>query len=311
MGANVVNSAPAIGIEGAVYAILTESSDVIGGTPVYGTVNTLFPSAKLTVNPNGSVATDWGDDGPSFVATTTGKFQLSMEAQDVDPAAYAVITGQTRANGIAADNSLDTAPYVAFGYKQWLSGLDSNGNKRYRYKWLLKGKFAKSQEGGETKKDTIAYQHMTLAAEFTKLIANNNIQTTIRTDATDAPAATITNWFNAPVVSPSTDNTALTFTSATSSISGKSFTLTFNKASGTATTIVDGSALNVAIALASTGTLIALTTFTPGAANANPTLTVVTSATLTGVPYTVFVTQNLHDASAVPCVQKSVTVTPS
>jgi phi13 family phage major tail protein len=307
----VVNSAPAIGIEGAVYALLNESTDVLAGTPTYGAVKALFPSAKLTVNPNGSVATDWADDGPSFVATTTGKYQLSLEAQDVDPAAYAEITGQTRANGIAVDGSLDSAPYVAFGYRQWLGGLDSSGNKRYRYKWLLKGKFSKAQEGGETKKDTISYQHMTLAAEFTKLIANNNIQTTIRTDASDAPAATISAWFNAPVISSTVDLGALTLTSAAGVISTKTFTLTFAKAGGGTTTIVDGSAVNVAIALASTGTLIALTTFTPGSASTTPTLAVVTSATLTGVAYTVFVTAQIHDANGVACVQKSVTVTPA
>jgi phi13 family phage major tail protein len=307
----VVNSAPAIGIEGAVYCLLNESTDVLSGTPTYGTVKALFPSAKLTVNPNGSVATDWADDGPSFVATTTGKYQLSLEAQDVDPGAYAEITGQTRANGIAADGSLDTAPYVAFGYKQWLGGLDSSGNKRYRYKWLLKGKFSKAQEGGETKKDTLSYQHMTLAAEFTKLIANNNIQTTIRTDSTDVSSTVVSNWFNAPVISPSVDTGALTLTSAASSISAKTFTLTFAKSGGGSTTILDASAVNVAIALASTGTLIALTTFTPGSSSTTPTLTVVTSATLTAVAYTVFVTAQLHDANGVACVQKSVTVTPA
>jgi phi13 family phage major tail protein len=308
---SVVNSAPAIGIESAVYALLTESSDVLAGTPVYGTVKSLFPSAKITVNPNGSVATDWGDDGPSFVATTTGKYQLSLEAQDVDPAAYAEITGQTRTNGVAVDGSLDTAPYVAFGYKQWLGGLDGSGNKRYRYKWLLKGKFSKAQEGGETKKDTISYQHMTLAAEFTKLIANNNIQTTVRTDASDTPAATITNWFNAPVIGATVDLGALTLTSAAASISSKTFTITFAKAGGGTTTIADASSYNIAIALNSTGTLIALTTFTPGSANVAPTVAVVTSATLTAVAYTVFVTADLHDANGVACVQKSVTVTPA
>ena len=303
--ANVVNARPAIGIEGAVYAVLTESSDVTGGTPVYGTVQPFFPSAKITVKPNGSATTDYGDDGAVITSTTTGVYDITLEALDFDPQAYSVITGQTRANGIAVDGSLDSAPYIAFGYKQWL------GNTNYRYKWLLKGKFSKSDEGGETKKDKISFQHMTLTGNFVRLNANNAIQSTIRTDATDTSAATVTNWFAAPVISSSSDNTALTLTSAVGTISTKTFVLTFNKASATPTTIMDGSTLNVAIAVASTGTLIALTTFTPGASNANPTLSVVTSATLTGVPYTVFVTQDLHDANGTPCVQKAVTVTPS
>ena len=309
--ANVVNSAPAIGIEGAVFAVLNESTDVVGGTPTYGAIQSFFPSAKLTVNPNGSVATDWGDDGPAFVATTTGKFQLSLEVQDMDPGAYAIITGQTRANGIAADGSLDTAPYVAFGYKQLLGGTDGSGNKRFRYKWLLKGKFSKASEGGDTRKDTISYQHMTLAAEFTKLIANNIIQTTARTDASDTPAATLTNWFTAPVYSTSVDLNALTLTSATGVISTKTFTVVFGKAGGGTTTIADAGNTNVVIALGSTGAPIALTTFTPGSASTTPNVAVVTSATLTGVPYTVFVTANLHDANGVACVMKSVSCTPA
>jgi hypothetical protein len=236
---------------------------------------------------------------------------LSLEIQDMDPGAYAEITGQTRANGIAADGSLDTAPYVAFGYKQLLGGLDGSGNKRYRYKWLLKGKFSKSQEGGETKKDTINYQHMTLAAEFTKLVANNIVQTTTRTDASDVPAATLTNWFNAPMYSTSVDLGALTLTSATGVISTKTFTVTFAKAGGGTTTIADAANTNMVISVGSTGVPITLTTFTPGSASTTPTLAVVTSATLTGVPYTVFVTAQLHDANGVSCVMKSVTCTPA
>jgi phage major tail protein, phi13 family len=309
----VVNSRPAIGISGAVYSVLDESSDVIGGTPSYGTVKNLFPTAKLTVNPNGTVATDWGDDGPSFIATTTGKWQVSLEAQDVDPAAYAEITGQSRANGITIDGSLDTAPYVAFGYKQLLAGHDGSGNAVYRYVWLFKGKFSKSQEGGETKKDTLNYQHMTLAAEFSKLTSSttNNIRSVIRTDATDVSASIVSAWFNQPVISNSVDLGAFTLTSGAGVISTKTFTLTFAKAGGGTTTVADASAANVAIALASTGTLIPLTSFTPGSASTTPTLAVVTSSTLTGVPYTVFVTGLLHDANGVAVVQKAVTVTPA
>ena len=150
-----------------------------------------------------------------------------------------------------------------------------------------------------------------MAAEFIELRANRKREVWVRTDDSAASATTLTNWFNQPVISNTKDIGALTFTSAAASISSKTFTLTFAKAGGGSTTIADGSTYNVAIALASTGTLIALTTFTPGTSSTTPTLAVVTSATLTGVPYTVFVTSNLHDANGVACVQKSVTVTPA
>lgn len=301
----VVNSSPAIGISNAVYALLNESTDVSGGTATYGTVKSFFPIAKCTVNPNGAVYTDFGDDAAVVSATTTGKIQVSLEILDIDPAAYAEVTGQTRANGIATDTGTDTAPYLAFGFRQLLA------NGSYRYVWLLKGKFAKSQEGGDTKKDSINYQHVTLAGEFVKLLSNNAQKTTIRTDATDVSATTVSNWFTAPVTSNSIDLGALTLTSAAGTISTKTFVLTFAKAGGGTTTIADASAANIVISVGSTGSQIALTTFTPGSASTTPTVSVVTSATLTGVPYTVCATAQLHDANGVPCVLKTVTCTPA
>ena len=307
--ANVVNSRPAIGIEGAVYCLLTESTDVTGGTPSYGTVKNLFPSAKLTVNPNGTVSTDWGDDGPSFVATTTGKIQVSLEAQDVDPAAYAEIMGQTRSNGITADSYLDTAPYVAFGYKQWLGGLDSLGNKVYRYKWLLKGKFSKSQEGGETKKETLNYQHMTIAGEFAKLNANGYYQTSIRTDASDVTSTTVTNWFTAPVISASSNLSAVTLSSGTGVASSHTITLTFGKADSSSFSIAAPNSGDVLV-IDSTGAIVAGTyTYTPSVAGTSPTLAIVNSNIVAG-SYTVLA-DNLHDINGVKVTQKSVAVTVS
>jgi len=302
---------PQIGIQDVVYATLTESTDVVGGTPTYGTVYPLAGAMKFNTKHNGSAATLFADDGAAFSATTVGKTQVSCEFYDILPDAYAAIVGISRANGINADSSLDTAPYVAVGYKSLKAGLDSSGNPVYVYRWILKGKFTKADEGGETKKDTLNYTSVALNAEFVKLQANGYYQTSIRTDDTAVSSTTVTNWFNAPVISNSADLNAFTLTSAAASISTKTFTLTFAKAGGGTTTVYDGASSNVIISVGSTGTQVALTTFTPGSASTTPTLAVVTSATLTGVPYTIVVTAGLHDASGVPCVQKVITVTPA
>lgn len=201
--ASAIVERPGIGVEDVVVAVLTQSSDVAGGTLTYATPVALAGLAKLTVNPNGTVATDWADDGPAVSATTTGKIQVDLEMLDVVPVNFATIFGMKYANGILVDNGLDTSPYLALGYKQWLSGDDDTGNKVYRYVWLLKGVLAKPQEGGATKADTIKYQHMQLKGEFTRLNFNGNWRTMLRTDDPNIGATSnaVADWFHAPVTS--------------------------------------------------------------------------------------------------------------
>jgi|GEM_PF-4221656 phi13 family phage major tail protein len=230
-----ITTRPAIGIEGLVVALLNISTDVVGGTPTWQTPVPLAPLAKLTLKPNGTVATDFADDGAAFSATTTGKIQVDLELQDVIPSSLALVTGSSYANGILQDNSVDTAPYVALGYKQWMAGEDANGNKVYRYVWLLKGVLAKPDEGGETKKDTLKYEHLTLKGEFTKMWATTAYRTLARTDDLNVSSANLTNWFNQPVFSNTADLSAFTLAVTTGAGATKTLLFTFSKASNSGT----------------------------------------------------------------------------
>lgn len=275
---------PGIGVEGLVVAILDPSTDVIGGTPVYDTPLDLAGLAKLTVNPNGTVATDYADDGPSFVATTVGKIQIDLDMQDVVPSSIATIFGISYANGVLVDSSLDTSPYLALGYKQWLAGLDDSGDRVFRYVWLLKGVLAKPPLGGETKKDTLNYQHMTIKGEFAFLQASSAraYMTSVRTDDPNVLAATLTNFFDQPVLSGDADLSALTVVATTGAGGTGTFLLTFSKASASASLpftistaviaamtdtvevikVSDGSVVDVSYALLSAGTGLANSTVT-------------------------------------------------
>lgn len=298
----------AIGIQDVVFAVLNESTDVVGGTPTYGTVTALAGAMKFEEKRNGGITTLYSDDSATLSAPYIGKEQVSVELYDINPASYATLVGASYANGIMTEGPLDASPYVAVGYKVLYY---AGGTQVYKYVWLLKGRFSKPDQGGETKKDTINFQSMTLNAEFVDLISSKKRWNWVRTDDDAASATTITNWFNQPVISNSVDLGALTLTSAAGTISTKTFVLTFAKAGGGTTTIANASASNVIISVGSTGSQIALTTFTPGSASTTPTLSVVTSATLTGVPYTVCVTADLKDANGVPVTLKTVTCTPA
>ncbi len=220
---------PKYGVEGLVYTLLTESSDVIGGTPAYGTVYTLPNVAKIGANPNGKIATDFLDDGPALVAETIGQIDVDLELGDIMPADEARLLGHTYANGVIGRAANDQSPWVAVGFKILRSGLDS-GAQVYEYFWFYKGKFSKYDAQAATKKDTPAFQHVMLKGMFTCLQANKAWSSKIRTDDPNQIAATIANWFVAPVM-PSSDTTAVTATFATGTGAAKTFTISLAKAS--------------------------------------------------------------------------------
>jgi phi13 family phage major tail protein len=302
---------PRIGVSDVYVASLTSGTDTALLPPTYGTPVKLAGTAKMTGNPNGKLITDWGDNGPFFVTNSRGNLQSSIELIDIDPAVLTTVLGQTYANGKTQEGAFDQSPWYALGFKVWIGGVDGSGNRIYDYYWYAKGKFTIPEQGASTKKESISPEHTTITGEFAKLLYNDVMCVHARSDDTAVSAATITNWYSTPVYSAAQDTGALTLTSATGTISTKTFAITFAKAGGGTATIADASASNVNVSIGSTGAAIALTTFTPGSASTTPTLSVVTSATLTGVPYTILVTSQLHDSNGVACVMKSISCTPA
>jgi len=280
---------PKIGIQDVVVAVLNEASDVVGGTPTYGAVSALAGAMKMTMKPNGTLASLYADDYIAYVANAVGKRQLSIELYDVLPSAYAQLLGLTLTNGMYVESSLDQSPWVALGYKEYLAGNDANGNKVFRYRWLLKGKFSKPDEGGETKKETINFQAMTLTAEFADLFSTKTYQTVIpRIDDPAVPASTLANFFAAPVLSVAADLTALSCVIAKS---GTNISFTFTKGSAAVfnmnelTAVLENSIIIYdagaiapgSIAFTGEGTASVVGTFTPTVAfGANTVLAAVT-----------------------------------
>jgi phi13 family phage major tail protein len=295
---------PAIGVESVVYAVLTESTDVVGGTPTWGTVAALAPVAKVEFKQNGSIATDFGDDAPNFVATTTGKLQATIELFDVQESEYATILGAATANGLVADGARDSAPWVAIGYKQWLGGVASDGVTRYyRYKWLLKGRFSKPDQGGDTKKETINFKHVTLNAEFVPLISSTAgyYQMTLRTDTSTASAAFQTAYFTQPVYTLSQDLGAFVLTSGVGSAASHFITLTFTKTAASTTTLTTVAPITSANFSMSTiaGTAVSGTfTYAYGVASTTPTVTI-TNALIVTATYVCVGLTTIKDANGV------------
>ena len=295
----MANEASKIGLDHVVIARLI--SDDANGV-VYDTVKELKGAVNATVNPNSSVTTDYADNGAFFAVNDRGNTELALEMIDVDAEVLAEMLGQTKSGGVAVETSMDQSPYFAFGFRVWYAGKDGNGDNRYEYRWYAKGKFSVPEAGGSTKTETISFGHLNMTAQFvqTQFIPagqeSGTICTKLRTDDPTAVAATVNNWFNAPIISTSVDTSKLTVTAA---LSTGNVVFTGAKVSGASFKFVPASARlgDTIIVTDSSGELVK-GTFTFSAASASPTITFTPDGG-ENTPATVAITSGLKDSFGV------------
>ena len=288
---NAIN--PKIGLDNVVIAeVLSDDENGI----VYGEVKALKGAVNASINPNSSVATDYGDNGAIIAMNNRANTELTFEMTGIDPEVKAFMLGQKYSSGITIETSMDSAPYVAMGFRVWVAGTDENGNKIYQNVWLAKGKFSVPNGGAETKKESISFQHESMTGQFLSTIYvpdgqdSGTIMTSIRTDDASVPSSVKENWFNAPVVSVTTDASKLTVTAALSEgkviltgakASGASFVFASSSAVlGQSIIITDASGVAVAgtLSVSTTASASPTITFTPAADAETPAVVTVTSA---------------------------------
>lgn len=148
-----------IGLKDLYYALL-EKDDSTG--VAYGTPVKIAGAIQANINPNPSVETLFADDGPMETAATMGQIELELVATDIPLDVQAVLLGHTMSGAILKRKASSSPPWVAIGFR----ALKSNG--KYRYTWLLKGKFSEPEQSHETRGDSVNFQTPTLTGNFVK-----------------------------------------------------------------------------------------------------------------------------------------------
>lgn len=166
--------------------------------------------------------------------------EMTLELIGIDPDTRALMLGQSKVNGVTIETPLDQSPYFAVGFRVWIAG-ENDGEKRYQYFWYAKGKFSVPETGGQTKTDSITFGHENLTAQFAQTEYNGIICTHARNDDSSVSSTIIQNWFNAPIVSVTADNTELT---VVASLSAGKVTFTGTKESGSSFTFVESSVVS-------------------------------------------------------------------
>ena len=269
-----MNERPRIGLSGLVLAqVLSDDENGI----VYDTPFKIPGAVVATINPNSSVETDYADDGAFFAQNNRGNTELSLEMIDITPENEAKMLGQRRVNGVTIETDLDQSPYFAFGAKVLMAGSDESGDAVYTYLWYAKGKFSVPESGGETKRDSITFGHKNLTAQFVKTQfvpdgqKSGTIGSRIRTDDPAVPAALVSGWFDAPVISVSQSTSEVTVTAAESS---GNLVITGTKGTGESFTFAQSTAkLGETIIVTDAGGELVDGTFAFGGTATAPTIT--------------------------------------
>ncbi len=296
-----------IGASGFVYALLTESSDVLSGTPTYGSPVSCPNVKTIDFDPASSLFTGFYDDGPKFSADTVGVMKLTATFADLSPTNEAALLGHTYTGGQVQKKATDASPYVAIGWKTLRTGT-TGGTNIYDYFWLYKCKARKPQVAAQTKADTISPSEVQLEFNCVALISQGGLyQNKLRTDDDAAAAATISGFFST-VALPSADLTALTVTAAEGSAGTIAFT--FAKGSGASFSMAADSANSVTmpVYLVSTGALRA-GTYVIGAAGTTVVVVFTPTVAFGGSASAVAVVNaGAKDTSGIGCTPYSVQI---
>ncbi|KZL93974.1 major tail protein [Clostridium magnum] len=152
----IVNSAP-VGVENLVYAVLSDEV-----APTYGTPALISPAINVKINPKSNSDTLYADNRAVETVSSMGEVDVEIETQDLPLEVQAVLLGHTldTTTKVMSYEADDIAPYVAIGFKV------KKANGKYRYVWLLKGKFSEPEEEHSTQEDKTKFQTPKLKGTF-------------------------------------------------------------------------------------------------------------------------------------------------
>lgn len=176
-----------IGLRDLHYAILTEDSS---GNETYATPKRIAGIVQANINPNPRISTLFADDGPMEAASTLGEIELEIGVGALSLKTQATLLGHMVTGEIIERRSSDTPPWLAIGFKS----LKSSG--KYKYVWLLKGKFMVPERRHETRGAEITFQTETISGRFVRRNKDRLWILEADEDITGTNATMLSSWFN-------------------------------------------------------------------------------------------------------------------
>lgn len=175
-----------IGLENLTVALVQEDTET--GIK-YATPIKLERSIKAKISPKTSSEKLYSDDSVEEILNNFDSCDVEIELNQLQLASRALIQGAKIVNGLLVENKDDIAPELALGFRS------KKSNGKYRYVWLLKGKFEITEDEYETIGEKPTAQSNSLSGSFYGRNSDGNWRIMEDEDAENVNPERIANWF--------------------------------------------------------------------------------------------------------------------
>jgi len=186
-----------IGLRDIHIAMVTsdDSTETVYATPVK-----LERAISAKISPKSNSDNIYSDDSVEDIITAFEGVDVEIEVNQLALETRARLQGAKVVKGVLIENKDDIAPTLALGFKS------KKSNKKYRYVWLLKGKFELTADEYDTEAEKPKAQSAKLKGKFYPREHDGNYRFIADEDSIAVDATIISSWFTAvpdePVTTP-------------------------------------------------------------------------------------------------------------
>jgi len=170
--------------------IATLTSDDSTAT-VYETPVKLERAISAKLSPKVNSDTVYSEDSIEDIITNFDSVDVEIELNQLSLTSRATLQGAKVIKGVLIENKDDIAPTIALGFKS------KKSNKKYRYVWLLKGKFELVVDEYDTEAEKPKAQSAKLKGTFYPREFDGNYRFIADEDIVGIDATIISAWFTA------------------------------------------------------------------------------------------------------------------
>ncbi len=186
-----------IGLKDIHIASITKD-DGTGAT--YGVPEKLERAVSAKLTPKSNSENIYSDDSVEDIVAAFDSIEVEIELNQLSLTSRATLQGAKVVKGVLIETKDDIAPTIALGFKS------KKNNGKYRFVWLLKGKFELTADEYDTIAEKPTPKSAKLKGTFYSRDFDGNFRFIADEDEVGADPTILSGWFSAvpaePVVTP-------------------------------------------------------------------------------------------------------------
>ncbi|MEQ8154499.1 MAG: major tail protein [Clostridiaceae bacterium] len=182
-----------IGLKDIHIAVLTSDN---GTGAVYETPSKVERAISAKISPKVNSDNIYSDDTVEDIITAFEGVDVEIELNQLSLTSRAKLQGSSVVKGVLIESKDDLPPTIALGFKS------KKNNGKYRYVWLLKGKFELATDEYDTEAEKPKAQSAKLKGKFYSRDFDGNYRFIADEDETGIDLTIISSWFTSVLTEP-------------------------------------------------------------------------------------------------------------